>query len=364
MRKILFVLESLDYSGAAKQVSLAVAGLPRDQLALWVCTLGKEGPAGEKLRDAGVQVEVLGGGRLVNLAAFWRLRQLLRTIQPDVIHTWGRPSLRMVALAARGIPCRLLASAPFSFRNTQPTLGRWDRWLIRRVDRIVVSSPADGEHCRLLGLPSDRICVVPPGVEMPGAGWGTNSQSVPQPAAGSQRWVVCAGPLEPHKGYRDAIWAFDILQFLYEDVRLVVVGEGTYRQRLQQFAQATGAGRRVHFTGLVPDLAGVLAKSEVVWVPSLAEGGLNVALEAMALGRAVVASRLPGLADIIRDGETGILVTPGRKVELARQTRLLLDRPERRRQLGEAGRRWVSAHFSNADLVRRLADLYSLQWAA
>jgi glycosyltransferase involved in cell wall biosynthesis len=364
MQTILFVLENLNYCGAAKQVSLLAAGLPRDQFALRVCTLKTEGPAGEKLRAAGVPVEVLGGSRLVNLAAFWHLRRLVRAIQPDVIHTWGRSSLRMVALAARGIPCRLLASASFSRQERHTTLGRWVRWLLRRVDRIIVSSHAGAEHCRLLGLPSDKICIIPPGVESLGAGSGADWQSTPLPAAGGQRWVVCAGPLEPHKGHREAIWAFDILQFLYEDVRLVVVGEGTYRQRLQQFAQATGAGKRVHFSGPVPNLAEVLAKAEVVWVPSLAEGGVNVALEAMTLGRAVVASRLPGLADIIRDGETGILVTPGSKVELARQTRLLLDRPERRRQLGEAGRRWVSAHFSSADLVRRLAGLYSLQRAA
>jgi glycosyltransferase involved in cell wall biosynthesis len=102
----------------------------------------------------------------------------------------------------------------------------------------------------------------------------------------------------------------------------------------------------------------------VVWVPSLAESGFNVALEAMALGRAVVASRLPGLAEIIGDGKSGLLANPGNKVDLARQTRLLLDEAGRRRQLGDAARRRVAEHFSSAALVRRYSELYQEKMAA
>jgi glycosyltransferase involved in cell wall biosynthesis len=361
MKRILCVLGSLEYSGAAKQVSLLAAGLPRDQFAVRVCALGGAGRVAEKLRAAGVQVDALGGTRLVNLAALWHLRCLIRNARPDVIHAWGRSSVRMVALAAKRGVSKVLVSNPFSPKDKRATLGRLDRWLLRGVDKVVALGPAEAERCRRVGLPMEKINVVLPGVEtitdcrLPIADLN---------AVSGNRLVVCAGPLEPHKGFRDAIWAFDILQFLYDDVRLLVVGTGSYRKRLEQFAEATGAGRKVHFTGPVPDLPQVLAKAEVVWVPSLTESGMNVALEAMALGRPVVASRLPGLAEIIVNGKTGFLVTPGNKVELARQTRLLLDDAERRRQMGEGARSWVSVHFSTADLLRRYAELYSMKKAA
>ena len=87
-------------------------------------------------------------------------------------------------------------------------------------------------------------------------------------------------------------------------------------------------------------------------MPSLRGGGVGAALEAMAAGRPVVASRLADLAEIVVDGETGFLVEPNNKAALARQTRLLLDDPQRRRRMGEAGRQRVAEHF-RVDRTRR-----------
>jgi glycosyltransferase involved in cell wall biosynthesis len=79
----------------------------------------------------------------------------------------------------------------------------------------------------------------------------------------------------------------------------------------------------------------------------------------MAAGVAVVAADLPSLAEVVRDGETGFLVPAGDRVALARQTLRLLRNPDRRRQMGEAGRRRAAAHFAADDLVRRFAALYN-----
>jgi len=145
---------------------------------------------------------------------------------------------------------------------------------------------------------------------------------------------------------------------LYPDLHLLLAGAGPERPRLEQFVASIHLRSRVHFTGIAPDLAELLARAEVVWVPSRADAGLNTALEAMAAGRPVVASRLPGLAEVVADGETGMLVAPGDKVALARQTRLLLDDAARRRRLGEAGRQRARSHFAVEALVRRYSDLY------
>jgi glycosyltransferase involved in cell wall biosynthesis len=83
-----------------------------------------------------------------------------------------------------------------------------------------------------------------------------------------------------------------------------------------------------------------------------------VALEAMAAGRPVVASRLLALAEIVIDGKTGFLIEPGDKVALARKTRLLLDDPQHGRQMGEAGRLRVEQEFPASQFVDRFARLY------
>src|SRR6516225_9326586 len=98
MRKILFVLPTLDYSGAAKQIALLAEGLPRAQFQVRVAALASAGPAADRLESAGVPVERLAHFRRFDLAALWRLRRLARDFRPDVIHTWGRTPLRAVAL--------------------------------------------------------------------------------------------------------------------------------------------------------------------------------------------------------------------------------------------------------------------------
>jgi glycosyltransferase involved in cell wall biosynthesis len=101
----------------------------------------------------------------------------------------------------------------------------------------------------------------------------------------------------------------------------------------------------VHLTGPVADVGPWLARAEVVWAPSLRDGGRFAVLEAMATGRPVVASDVPALAELVVAGQTGYLVPPGDKAGLARQTRLLLDQPDLARQLGLAGRQRVSERF-------------------
>jgi len=328
-----------------KQLTLLARGLPRDRFEPRVCVLGDDGPAGAVLRGAGVLVETLGWSRPFDPGALWRLRRRVQTFRPDVIHAWRPRSLRAVALAA-GRGSRLVVSEP-CLPEGPP--GRLDRWLLRRAPRVVAAGQAEARRCQDLGLPPGKVVVVPPGVE---------TAPVRRDIDPTQRLLACAGPLEPHKGFQDAIWTFDILQQVYDDLHLLVIGTGPERPQLEKFARNIGGEGRVHFAGDRADAAALLAGADVVWVPSRAAGGINVALEGMAAGRPVVAARLPGLAEIVADGETGFLVPPGDKVALGRQTRLLLDDAGRRRRMGEAGRQHAADRFPAGALVRRWAAVY------
>ena len=148
------------------------------------------------------------------------------------------------------------------------------------------------------------------------------------------------------------------MHYLYEDLRLTLAGGGPDLARVEAFAQAVGVADRVTFLGRRPDLAPWRSAAEVVWGPSRAGGGVNAALEAMAAGKPVIATRLPALTEVVVDGEVGCLAPPGDKTELARQTRFLLNDADRRRAYGEAGRRCAAEHFSVEQLVRRCAELY------
>jgi glycosyltransferase involved in cell wall biosynthesis len=229
---------------------------------------------------------------------------------------------------------------------------------LRRADRIVSSGAAETLRLRQLGIPEDQIAVIPPGVVPP---------SPPLPrveicrrlgVAEAVRLIVVVGPLQRYKGGYEAIWAFDILGQLFDDLHLVLVGEGRERLRLQRFAAELRGGERVHVVGWQADVSSLVAAASVVWAPVLKDAGHIGVLEAMAAGVPVVASRWPGLEELIVDGETGALMPPGEKAGLGRQTRLLLENEQRRRQMGDAARRRATEHFSAEALYANYARLF------
>jgi glycosyltransferase involved in cell wall biosynthesis len=360
MTNVLFVTPDLDYGGAARQLTLLAEGLPRERFHARVCVLGGPAPWVETLRQAGVGVDVLGWKRPFDVAPFLALRRLLLSDRPAVLHAWGGPALAAVLLSGARGAGRLFASHALGGRGRP---GWPVRWLLHRVDRVIAFGETDAQRYRKIALAADRIAVV-----AAAAGTGERGRdSAPRelsetesPSGRSRdpgRRILCLGPIEPRKGFRDAVWAFDILRYLHDDLRLVFAGDGPDRPRVEDFARAVRAWPSVRFAGRCGDLTPHLQGAVVVWVTGRG-GGVGVALEAMAAGLPVVASRRPELAEIVVDGETGYLVPPGDKAALARQTRLLLDDPELARRFGEAARRRAAGQFSIGKLVEQCARLY------
>jgi glycosyltransferase involved in cell wall biosynthesis len=354
VRTILFVISSLEYSGAARQLGLLAAGLPGDAFRVRVAVLGTETPWVASLRGEGVEIEVLGWRRPFDVLPLVTLRRLVRSIRPDVLHVWDTTALRAVVLTGSRPANQLLVSAALSFAHRPDRL---NRWLLSRVGGVIAFGAAEAERYRRLGIADSRITVVAPAMRVSGAARLAAPTLLPGVSA-NDRVLLGLGPIEHHKGFREAVWAFDILRHLYDDVQFVLAGVGPDRPRVEQFARQIGVPEYVHFLGACADTAPLLHRANIVWVPSLRGGGVCAALEAMAAGRPIVASHLADLAEIVVDGETGFLVEPNNKAALARQTRLLLDDPQQRQRMGESGRQRVREHFTVAGLVETCAQRY------
>jgi glycosyltransferase involved in cell wall biosynthesis len=351
--RVLYLIPDLEHGGAARQLSLLAAGLPQPRFEPCVCVLGRGGPLVEPLRGAGVRVEIIGWHRKFDPGAVQRLTRLVRELRPDVVHAWRPQALRVMALlpAFRGL--RHCASAPFDLHHPHEQLG-WLDWIVtRRASHVIALNPREVDWCQRLGIPEPRVTRVRPAAVPQEI---TKPSMLPLPP--EARCIACVGPLESAKGFRDAIWAFDILRQIVDPIHLLLIGAGADRPRLATFIQDSQTVDVVHQLGPRDDVPALLSKAEVVWVPSRRSGGVNAALEAMAVGRPVVATRLPELAEIVTDAETGFLVPVGDKVALARRTRQLLDNAALRSEMGEAGRQRVHQQFSVAELVRRCVAVY------
>jgi glycosyltransferase involved in cell wall biosynthesis len=351
-RSVLFVIASLEYSGAARQLCLLSAALPRESFRVHVAVLGTETPWATSLRSEGVEVEVLGWRRPFDVLPFVALRRLIRSMRPDVLHVWGAPALRATVLTGSW-PTDLLVSDDLSFARRT---GWVDRRLLSRAGAVIAFGAAEAERYRRLGVADSRLTIASPAIPILA---GTVKPVELPGVTANDRVLLGLGPIEPHKGFREAVWAFDILRHLYNDVHFVLVGDGSDRPRVEQFARQIGVRDNVHFMGSCVETSSLLRRADMLWVPSLRGGGICSALEAMAAGRPVVASRLPDLAEIVVDGETGFLVEPNDKAALARQTRLLLDNPLRRQQMGESGRQRVYEHFTANRLVESCVRRYA-----
>ncbi len=352
VQRILFVIPGLEYGSAAAQLVQLVEALPPGGFQCRAVVLGRAGPWAARLRNAGAEV-VPGGGRLLDLRPLVRLREEVRSFAPAVLHAWRPAGLRAAALS--GFRGRLVASPLL-----RPEDGRsWLRWadsrLLRGADAVLAFGATDAARCGTLGVGREKLVPVEPAVA---------EVSLPPPAAvagapDGARVLLCAGRLEMHKGFQEAIWALDILRFVHADLHLVVAGDGPDRPRLERFARGLRVTEAAHFVGWVEDLLPLLSRAEVVWSPGRTETGTQIVLEAMAAGRPVVASGWPRLAELVRDGETGFLAPPGDKAALARQTQRLLADGALRRQMGDAARRRAREQFRADELAERCARVYS-----
>ena len=181
-----------------------------------------------------------------------------------------------------------------------------------------------------------------------------------RPRAGPRFVVLCVARLAAQKGLEVLLSAVKALAHDGVDVQLVLVGEGPLRERLRRRAERLGIADRVALAGAVgqDEMARYYAGADVFCLPSFAEGVPVVLMEAMASGRAVVATRIAGVPELVEDGVSGFLVTPGNADELAAALERLASSPEERESMGRAGRRKVVDEFDAEKCAALLATLF------
>lgn len=193
---------------------------------------------------------------------------------------------------------------------------------------------------------------------------GVDFRALPQVAQeppGSCVKIVFVGRISPEKGHFGLLAALSGLAEEGEDFHLTAVGDGPAMQQTRARVSELGLDARVSFTGALneADALAKIADADVFVLPSLMEGLPVVLIEAMSLGKAVVASRVAGIPELVDDGVNGLLFAPSEWSELRTRLREVLRDPPLRTRLGRAGLNNVAAHFRIEDAAETLERLFA-----
>jgi glycosyltransferase involved in cell wall biosynthesis len=316
-------------------------------------------------RAAGVQADqVLDPGPLA-LGTMRRLGRRLRASGAQVVHTHDYRSNILGGVVTR----RPDASVPWVatvhlYTNTTRRLRLYravDLFLLRLADRVVTVSRDQRRMLLARGVDRRRLVLVPTVVDaaacVAAAGEPAEARAALALPPGA-RVVTLVGRLTAQKGVDTFLDAARLVLARRPETRFVIVGDGPDRAWLEARAEAGGLNGAAAFLGYRSDIPRVLAASDIVVMPSRAEGLPHLLLEAMAVERAVVASQVGGIPDVVHHGETGLLVRPAAADEVADGILRLIAEPELAKRLGRAGRRYVERHCSPEMAARRLASLY------
>jgi sugar transferase (PEP-CTERM/EpsH1 system associated) len=323
----------------------------------------------ERIRRDDVEVYAIHKKPGKDVPAYGRLWRLLRQLKPHIVHTRNLPALDSLFVAWLAHVPRLvhgehgLDMIELDGRNKK--YNRLRRLTRLIVDQYVVVSKnlyAWLEHD--IEIPPSRLALIYNGVDTRRFSPGGLGKEILPPGLAIPGTVIIGtvGRLEPVKNPLLLAQAFcrvlDLRPALRQILRVIFVGDGSLRDAIEATLTQHDALSLGWLPGFRDDIPAINRAFDIFVLPSLREGISNTALEAMATGRPVVATRVGGNPEIIPDGVAGLLVQPDDPDSLAAAILRYVDNPELRRQHGAAGRAHAITKFSLDAMVEKYDKIY------
>jgi glycosyltransferase involved in cell wall biosynthesis len=308
-----------------------------------------------------------------DIVAAFRLARIIREQRPHILHTHtakaGAIGRMAAMLAGRARPLVIVHTfhghvlRGYFGRGPSWFFRRLERWLARGTDALIAVSPEVRDDLVALGVaPKEKFVVIRLGIELEG-----RIADSPAERAGTRRllgveddrfvvgWI---GRMTGVKRPDDVVRAFRLVREHGIDACLCMVGDGPERERVELLAHQLGIVRDCLFPGYQEEIGSFFGAFDVFVLSSANEGTPVTAIEALASGCPVVATRVGGVPDVVRDGEDGFLVEPGDVLALAERLVRLAADPGLRDRLGAAGRERVVPRYRVERMIGDVDGLY------
>lgn len=374
MSSIIRVLHLADIINRYDFIDNVLRYCDRSRFRLYACTFAGASNIQAPVYDD-VRRYVLGAtGRRSYPRAVATLTGILRRERIDVIHTHHFDPMMIGVTAARITGCTAIVGRHYS--NTIHRLANpWKRQAYLRTEaffhrlaaKIIVPSALTYDLLtRVQGVDAEKVVWIPYGFDF--------AKYVPSPdgpsrlrrqfAPDDQVLLGCFGRFYREKGQIHLLRAARALLPAYPRLRVLLVGDGPERAMLEAATRDLGLGNHVVFAGWRTDVIDLMAAVDVVIQPAAAgEAFSQVMIEALALGKPLVATDVSGARDVIRDGENGLLVPPRNADAIAAAVGSLLDSPRVARRLGEAGHAYVRRALDIRSIIKQYEECYETVYA-
>jgi glycosyltransferase involved in cell wall biosynthesis len=321
----------------------------------FVCQRGTE--FARRVEEGGFECCAFALRGRFRLGSLLRLRRLIQKWRPHVLTTHSSKEMYLAFLAARLVRRRPLI-VRMRHHGIYPRRGFGYRFIADAI--VTVTHAMEDYMSRSLGVDPGRVFTVPSGVDM-----GRFSPREPSREETERLGVVAGGKVvvtvadfAGRKGYPTLVRAAAKVLSEMPDAVFVLVGGGSERRGVEELVREMGCERSFRFPGYIEDIPGVLSTARLFVLPSIHEGTPAALVEAMAMKKPVVASRVGGIPEVIVDGVTGVLVEPGDSDALARAIISLLNEPEKAKAMGERARQAVEEKYSFGRMLDRMLRLY------
>lgn len=291
-----------------------------------------------------------------------KVKELFKNGESDIIHSHNIPDA-MIASTFKNIPrVETEHSSGFLEAIERGKHKRLYRRLLSQVDHVIGPSQELVDTFVKLGVEREKTSFIPNGVDLEKFNPRIRGDEVRKKyeIEPDGKVILCPRRLDPKNGVKYLIKAMPHIVSNINNVRCLIVGDGIEMEDLKREAVELGVGDRVIFAGRVPnsEMPKYYAASDVVVLPSLKEATSIAGLEAMAMGRPLIGTKVGGIPQIIADGETGILAPPRKPEELAYTIVSLLNNNRKCDLMGLNARKRVEKEFSWEVIAKGSMEIY------
>lgn len=365
MKTILHFIGSLETGGTEHMLLAYLKNSRSRELRHIVCTLHDRGELRQEFKDAGIEVVSLGvRGKIDYPFAMSKFASLLKQLKPDVVHSY----LLKESLIARPVCKTLGIELICGKRDTDRGKSAWkvtlDRMTIGMCGLNISNSIAGVAELRSYGVPEGKVICIPNGKDISKFEADVSRGEARKRLGLSQGIILgCIARLYEFKGQEYAIRAMpEILGVKnsgkHKEIKLVLVGDGEARNRLEKLVQSLGLESSVVFLGERKDIPELLRAFDIFVFPSLREGMPGALMEAMASGLPAVATDIDGNRELIINGKNGLLVPVKSPGAIARAVGSLIGDKKLAERLGKEAKKTIKERFSVESMSEKLDRIY------